>query len=125
MGSLFTPTASESGVAAVSGSVTAGNLRELFVLFIVLLYLLLCREVFTTSIGQFRKEEVLPRDQRNRAMSNYVFADGHAKTMPWAATWQPIGPDQNINGTMLTPTMWRQNFNGWQDQCNYQAGQNR
>ncbi|CEK18102.1 prepilin-type N-terminal cleavage/methylation domain-containing protein [Chthonomonas calidirosea] len=69
--------------------------------------------------------EVLPKDQRNRAMSNYVFADGHAKALTWSATWQPIGPDVNVNGTMLTPTMWRQNFSGWQDQCNYQAGQNR
>ncbi|MES2465136.1 MAG: DUF1559 domain-containing protein [Armatimonadota bacterium] len=44
-------------------------------------------------------------------ISNYVFADGHAKAMTWGATWQRIGPDKATPfGDTLTPTYWRQNF---------------
>ena len=44
------------------------------------------------------------------AISNYVFADGHAKAMPWSSTWQRIGPDITTrSGTKFTPTYWRQN----------------
>jgi len=45
--------------------------------------------------------------------SNYVFADGHAKSLTWSATWQRLNPDVTPNwpaATPLTPTMWRQNF---------------
>jgi prepilin-type processing-associated H-X9-DG protein len=44
-------------------------------------------------------------------ISNYVFADGHAKSMTWGATWQRTGPDKmTAFGFSVTPTYWRQNF---------------
>ena len=44
-------------------------------------------------------------------LSNYVFADGHAKAMTWGATWQRVGTDkQTPFGFTSTPTYWRQNF---------------
>lgn len=59
-------------------------------------------------------------------LSNYVFADGHAKALHWADTWKRIGPDvtPSWGGKALTPTMWRQNFQATDgvhgvDQCNY------
>jgi prepilin-type N-terminal cleavage/methylation domain-containing protein/prepilin-type processing-associated H-X9-DG protein len=66
---------------------------------------------------------------RDRALSNYVFADGHAKSLPWAATWNRIGPDvKTADGAKtVTPTMWRQNFSkvrgdaSWGDRCGYKA----
>jgi prepilin-type N-terminal cleavage/methylation domain-containing protein/prepilin-type processing-associated H-X9-DG protein len=45
--------------------------------------------------------------------ANYVFADGHAKSLTWSQTWQRIGPNVTPSwsgATPLTPTMWRQNF---------------
>ena len=52
-------------------------------------------------------------------LSNYMFADGHAKAEPWGETWKPIGPAQQQGSLTVYPTMWRQNFSGWQDQCTY------
>lgn len=49
--------------------------------------------------------------------ANYVFADGHAKHMKWGQTWARIAPDIVQNGVTITPTMWRQNFSGWNDRC--------
>jgi prepilin-type N-terminal cleavage/methylation domain-containing protein/prepilin-type processing-associated H-X9-DG protein len=44
-------------------------------------------------------------------ISNYVFADGHAKAMTWGATWQRVGPDKRtVFGETVTPTYWKQNF---------------
>ncbi|MES2465137.1 MAG: prepilin-type N-terminal cleavage/methylation domain-containing protein [Armatimonadota bacterium] len=65
----------------------------------------------------------------NQGISNYVFADGHAKAMAWGATWQRLGPDvQTQDGSkMVTPTMWRQLFSGsagaafYADRCGYRA----
>jgi prepilin-type N-terminal cleavage/methylation domain-containing protein/prepilin-type processing-associated H-X9-DG protein len=57
----------------------------------------------------------------NQGMSNYVFADGHAKAMTWGSTWKRLGPDVAHDGTTVTPTMWRQSFKGWNDQCKYKA----
>ena len=61
--------------------------------------------------------------------ANYVFADGHAKSYTWGATWQRIGPDVTpswAGATPLTPTMWRQNFvsddgGSGVDSCKYKA----
>jgi prepilin-type N-terminal cleavage/methylation domain-containing protein/prepilin-type processing-associated H-X9-DG protein len=53
--------------------------------------------------------------------ANYVFLDGHAKYLQWAATWRRIGPDVQKGGRTVTPTMWRQDFGGWDDRCNYRA----
>jgi prepilin-type N-terminal cleavage/methylation domain-containing protein/prepilin-type processing-associated H-X9-DG protein len=69
--------------------------------------------------------EPLNRSERDRGMSNYIFADGHAKALPWAQTWKRIGPDTTSGGQTVTPTMWRQNFSGWADRCNWREGQNR
>jgi len=67
-----------------------------------------------------------PRSARNSGMSNYVFADGHAKAVTWAATWKAVGPlTKDSLGQSVSPTMWRQNFSGWGDRCLYQDGQNR
>jgi prepilin-type N-terminal cleavage/methylation domain-containing protein/prepilin-type processing-associated H-X9-DG protein len=73
--------------------------------------------------------EGLPQSAVDSAISNYVFADGHAKSMPWSATWNRIGPDTTTrNGTKFTPTAWRQNrralYSGDQsatDVCKYVA----
>ncbi|MBC7806869.1 MAG: DUF1559 domain-containing protein, partial [Akkermansiaceae bacterium] len=55
--------------------------------------------------------EPIDRGARDRGLSNYVFADGHVKAMPWRATWKRLGPDKRtVDGTMVTPTLWRQNF---------------
>lgn len=76
-------------------------------------------------------EEQIDKSARDRGMSNYVFADGHAKALPWKQTWQRIGPDvKTADGSKtVTPTMWRQNFNGQgdssKDRCGYQEGDNR
>ena len=80
--------------------------------------------------------EVAPRSARDQALSNYVFADGHAKAMNWKSTWARIAPDkQTVDGKTVTPTMWRQNFGSAYpagsgdasatDRCLYQEGQNR
>ena len=60
--------------------------------------------------------------------ANYVFADGHAKSLTFAATWKRLGADvtPSWGGTPLTPTMWRQNFKSSDgssgvDSCNYVA----
>lgn len=61
--------------------------------------------------------------------ANYVFADGHAKSMTWASTWQRLGPNVTPSwaaATPVTPTMWRQNFvsndgASGVDHCNYVA----
>ncbi|GAB4452247.1 MAG: hypothetical protein OHK0029_02780 [Armatimonadaceae bacterium] len=67
-----------------------------------------------------------PRGARNGALSNYVFADGHAKAMTWGSTWRPIGPPtRDSGGNDVSPTMWRQNFSGWNDRCDYLEGQDR
>ncbi|MBC8139591.1 MAG: type II secretion system protein [Fibrella sp.] len=51
------------------------------------------------------------KGERNKALANYIFADGHAKAMPWASTWKRIGPDvDGSDGKKHMPTMWRQNF---------------
>lgn len=63
----------------------------------------------------------------DRGLSNYVFADGHAKALPWSATWKRLGPDvQTADGSKtVTPTMWRQFFDGTEnsagDACGYKA----
>ena len=67
-----------------------------------------------------------PRGARDTAMANYVFADGHAKALSWGTTWKAIGPDvTDSGGATVSPTMWRQNFVGTNDRCDYQIGQNR
>ena len=46
-------------------------------------------------------------------LSNYIFADGHAKALHWSDTWKRLGPDVTgsaTNGKALTPTAWRQKF---------------
>jgi len=74
--------------------------------------------------------ENIPAGIRDHAMSNYVFADGHAKALPWSTTWTRIGHDVQTwdHSKTVTPTMWRQNFralySGNQaatDKCGYQA----
>ena len=62
---------------------------------------------------------------RNGGRANYGFADGHAKSFPWSATWKSIGDDVVKAGHTVSPNMWRQTFSGWDDQCNYQDGQDR
>ena len=70
---------------------------------------------------QSTNPEVLNASERDRGMANYVFADGHAKAQTWSGTWRRIAPDVVQNGKTLTPTMWRQNFGGWNDLCGYRA----
>jgi prepilin-type processing-associated H-X9-DG protein len=60
--------------------------------------------------------------------ANYVFADGHAKSLTFGATWKRLGADvtPSWGGTPLTPTMWRQNFQSNDggsgvDNCKYVA----
>jgi prepilin-type N-terminal cleavage/methylation domain-containing protein/prepilin-type processing-associated H-X9-DG protein len=64
--------------------------------------------------------EGLTQGDRNRGLSNYIFADGHAKAFPWGQTWRPIGANTTDRaGRPVTPTMWRQNFSGWDDRCQF------
>ena len=61
-----------------------------------------------------------------QGLSNYVFADGHCKALRWNQTWERIAPDtKTANGANITPTMWRQNFQGVgptaDDFCGYVA----
>ncbi len=65
------------------------------------------------------------RSQRNSGLANYAFADGHAKAFSWSGTWKRVADDTTKAGVPVTPTMWRQNFVGWDDRCNYQEGQDR
>ncbi len=60
----------------------------------------------------------------NNGLSNYVFADGHAKALPWGATWKRIAPDVKTGdgSKTVTPTMWRQNFNGTEGAANDRCG---
>jgi prepilin-type N-terminal cleavage/methylation domain-containing protein/prepilin-type processing-associated H-X9-DG protein len=69
--------------------------------------------------------ENAPKGQRNGGRSNYAFSDGHAKSFAWSATWKKIGDDVDKAGHMVSPNYWRQIFSGWDDQCNYQEGQDR
>jgi prepilin-type N-terminal cleavage/methylation domain-containing protein/prepilin-type processing-associated H-X9-DG protein len=67
-----------------------------------------------------------PRNARNGGRANYIFADGHAKSMTWGATWKSIGTNtKDANAKDVTPTMWRQNFSGWGDRCIWTEGQDR
>jgi len=70
--------------------------------------------------------EPIDKGARNQGRSNYVFADGHAKSLTWKETWNRIGPDTQTASThkTVTPTMWRQNFRGISaqsvdDTCHY------
>lgn len=74
-----------------------------------------------SSGWQSTNPEPLAAGDRDRAMANYVFADGHAKATSWSGTWRRIAPDVVQNGATLTPTMWRQTFSGWNDLCGYRA----
>ncbi len=82
-----------------------------------------CRD-FSHNVAFDRHNKVADRNNvatNGVGGSNYVFIDGHAKYMTWAATWTRLGPDVNKGGRMVTPTMWRLDFSGWDDRCNYQA----
>ena len=49
--------------------------------------------------------------QFSQGLSNYVFADGHVKTMRFSQTWVRVGPDtKTAKGKTVTPNMWRQSF---------------
>jgi prepilin-type N-terminal cleavage/methylation domain-containing protein/prepilin-type processing-associated H-X9-DG protein len=49
--------------------------------------------------------------QWGMGLSNYVFCDGHAKSMRWADTWVRVDADtKTVTGKTVTPNMWRQNF---------------
>ncbi|RYG22024.1 prepilin-type N-terminal cleavage/methylation domain-containing protein [bacterium] len=61
--------------------------------------------------------------QRGQGQANYGFGDGHAKSFNWRQTWKRVGPDQQKGGKTVTPTMWRQNFSGYDDFCNYREGE--
>jgi len=83
---------------------------------------------FTDNLQYDRNSKVgsnPSRSTRNGARASYGFADGHAKSFAWSATWKRVGEDTVKAGHTVTPTMWRQNFSGWDDQCNYQEGQDR
>jgi prepilin-type processing-associated H-X9-DG protein len=49
---------------------------------------------------------------RNNKVSNYAFADGHAETLQYEATWVPIGPQvwQGSTNFYHQATMWRQRY---------------
>lgn len=49
---------------------------------------------------------------RHMGKSNYAFLDGHAETLAYAQTWQPIGSPVSVGGYKVyeAPTMWRQIF---------------
>ncbi len=80
----------------------------------------------STATWRSNSPENPPRGARNGARSNYVFADGHAKAMTWGQTWKPVGEKvKDRGGADVSPTMWRQNFSGWNDRCRYVDGQNR
>ncbi len=49
---------------------------------------------------------------RHMGKANYAFLDGHAETLAYAQTWQPIGSPLSVGGYKVyeAPTMWRQIF---------------
>lgn len=49
---------------------------------------------------------------RHLGKSNFAFLDGHAETLSWVQTWQPIGSEESVGGYKVYeyPTMWRQIF---------------
>jgi len=63
--------------------------------------------------------------QRGQGMANYGFSDGHAKTINWRQTWKRTDVDTVKAGKTVTPNLWRQNFSGWDDRCNYREGDGR
>jgi prepilin-type N-terminal cleavage/methylation domain-containing protein/prepilin-type processing-associated H-X9-DG protein len=79
------------------------------------------------SVATWKAETPENLPGSNQGMSNYVFADGHAKAMTWGATWQRLGPDVTTQdgSKVVTPTMWRQLFTGtagpafYTDRCGY------
>lgn len=80
-----------------------------------------CRD-FGHNVAFDRHSKVANRDDvatNGTGGANYGFLDGHAKFLQWAATWRRIGPDVVKGGHTVTPTMWRQNFSGWDDRCNF------
>jgi len=82
-----------------------------------------CRD-FGYNVAFDRHGKVSNRDDvasNGSGRANYVFMDGHVKSLTWSETWTRIGPDVVKNGVTVTPTMWRQNFSGWDDRCNYRA----
>lgn len=60
----------------------------------------------------------------DRGLSNYVFADGHAKAITWGSTWKRIAPDtKTADGSKtVSPTMWRQFFAGTEDSAGDRCG---
>ncbi|MCC6731162.1 MAG: DUF1559 domain-containing protein [Chthonomonadales bacterium] len=81
-----------------------------------------CRDV--TDNAAFDRHGKVSGNRNDVALNgagrcNYVFSDGHAKSIAWGATWRPIGADMNQGNATVFPTMWRQAFNGWDDQCTY------
>jgi len=89
----------------------------------------------SSATWHLHEAEPIDKQARNRGMSNYVFADGHVKSMAWSQTWKRIGPDKKTaNGATITPTLWRQNFGvsnddpnnaSRQDRCQYVDGDTR
>ncbi len=79
--------------------------------------------------------EAINKSARNLGMSNYVFADGHVKSMTWGQTWRRLGPDKKtVDGVTVVPTLWRQNFGAinsdpgnpsTHDRCQYKEGDTR
>lgn len=65
--------------------------------------------------------------QFSQGLSNYVFADGHVKSMHYFDTWVRTAPDTKTPaGKTVTPNMWRQNFAGTggastDDRCGFTA----
>ncbi len=54
--------------------------------------------------------------QFGQGLANYVFADGHVKSMRYFDTWVRTGPDTKTpTGKTVTPNMWRQYFAGTND----------
>ena len=82
---------------------------------------LICRND-VDNVAYDRHAKVTNRADFNesaKGISNYVFADGHAKGMTFGGTWGRIGPDVTSGSNPVTPTVWRQNFGGWNDVCKY------
>lgn len=81
---------------------------------------------FTTNVGFDRHGKISgdPNDitKNGGGRSNYIFADGHAKSLTWSSVWTRVGPDTMSGGNTVTPTLMRQNFAGWNDNCNFKAG---
>lgn len=68
------------------------------------------------------------KQQRRQGQANYAFADGHAKSFAFGATWKKIGDDVTYQGNPMSPTMWRMRFSSpwwWVDGCKWQEGQDR